>query len=274
MMISSLIVELEEMLSASSQITEDDLKTLGVGATANKKLVNNPLRATFLALSEILIQRSEEAILREAERSKEAREGKAARKIQTSTPKNKDPVPIQMQSVAGPRAPNTGSSTPQKRNFSDTSFGTRSTETTPTKLVKPEPSIQDLQGVLVRDVLNALYVIPRVPVPWARGRTNMFLSYESWVALCNPFDSRSCSTSFRCRYPDNRTEMLDSVTAIADGCLKIVTDKASNPGNFSIWSRQHACLLFEVCFHSLTPDNSANGCMPPLNKLPAQVKLI
>jgi len=62
-------------------------------------------------------------------------------------------------------------------------------------------------------------------------------------------DFRSSSNDFICRLPDNETPNdFDSVEAIADGRLKILTDKSSKPDASNIWSRQSACLLFEVLF--------------------------
>jgi len=74
-----------------------------------------------------------------------------------------------------PRMPTTISVTPQKCNISDTSFGSRSTETTPTKMTKPEANIQDLQNLFVEEVLSRLYA-GYVPVTFARGR-NLTLNY-------------------------------------------------------------------------------------------------
>ena len=70
---------------------------------------------------------------------------------------------------------------------------------------------------------------------------------RSVILLPNPFDLRNASNDFICRLPDNITPNdFDLVTALADGCLKIITDKASKTDRSGIWSRQSACLLFEV----------------------------
>ena len=50
------------------------------------------------------------------------------------------------------------------------------------------------------------------------------------------------SVDFICRLPDNKTDLDDSVTAIADGALLLCTDKNNED---LIWSKQKTCLLFE-----------------------------
>jgi hypothetical protein len=42
--------------------------------------------------------------------------------------------------------------------------------------------------------------------------------------------------------------MADYVTAVPDGWLAFISNKASNPKDLGIWSRQNAALLFEVRF--------------------------
>ena len=120
----------------------------------------------------------------------------------------------------------------KKRDFSDTSFGTRSTETTPSKLSKPESSIQNLQNTLVYDVLDAIYGAAFIRVPWARGRKNMRLNYEPFVLPRNQFNSRSCKISFVCRFPDNQTDKYESMTAISDGAFILVKDKVINSDSY------------------------------------------
>jgi hypothetical protein len=50
-----------------------------------------------------------------------------------------------------------------------------------------------------------------------------------------------------CSLPDNETDKFDVVKAIADGALELVTDKSSSE-KLRNWSRQKACMLFEVSF--------------------------
>jgi hypothetical protein len=242
---TSLIVGLKAIRDAAIQITQEDLHSHGTDEFV-EKLDNNPLKRTFQVLGDILLQRSREAEEREAARRREAREAGAARKKQPHIIQNKNSTADGVQSIAGPRQPSSLPSTPQKRDFSDTSFGTRSTETTPSKLTKPESSIQNLQNMLVYDVLDAIYDAAFIRVPWARGRKNMRLNYEPFVFPRNPFNSRSCKTSFVCRFPDNQTDRFDSVTAISDGAFILVTDKITASDRSGIWSKHSACLLFEV----------------------------
>ena len=178
--------------------------------------------------------------------------------------------------ISAPRQPNTLPSTPQKRNISDTSFGPRSTNTTPTKLIKPESSIQDLQNTLVREVRGAIYHAAVIRMPWPRGRTNMRLVYQPYVFPINSFNSRSCQTYFKCRLADNETDKLDSVTAIADGAFVIHTDKVGNSDKSGLWSRQKTCLLFEVLFPSYltTADSRPKDWRQPPNKSKAQAQSI
>jgi hypothetical protein len=126
-----------------------------------------------------MITRSQEALDLEAERKKVRREAKSTRKYTAPTQDEaKAPIGDDAKSNSWPRLPSTQPSTPKKRDFSDTSFGNRSTETTPTKLVSPESSIQYLQDTLVRDVIDAVFGRPYVPVTWPRGRKKMRLVYD------------------------------------------------------------------------------------------------
>lgn len=68
-------------------------------------------------------------------------------------------------------------STPQKCNISDISFRIWSTETTPTKPVKPETDIQHLQDILIANILRALYGNLHVKAIWPRER-KLNLCYE------------------------------------------------------------------------------------------------
>ena len=71
--------------------------------------------------------------------------------------------------------------------------------------------------------------------------------YRSSIHVCAT-DHRTCKTDFTCRFPDNKTGLFDCVKAIADGALTLVTSTAPDPEKYCLWSKQKACLLFEV-FH-------------------------
>ncbi len=154
------------------------------------KTHKSPLKETFRILGEILVEPSEEEILREAARVKEVREAKGAREKKSAVIQPTVSTD-EIHSVSAPRHPNTSPSTPQKRNISDASFGTRSANTTPTKLIKPESSIQELQNILVREIRGAIYYAAVIRMPWPRARTNVRLVYQQYIPPINPFNSRS-----------------------------------------------------------------------------------
>jgi hypothetical protein len=137
-----------------------------------EKLTGNTLRRTLRGLGRMLNQRSPEAVARETTKLQEAKKLKGTLKIDPINPSKRGMVEPSL-----PRQPSTLPSTPQKRNTSDTSFGTRSTETTPTKLVKPETDVQHLQNDMVADVLDSLYGRDYIKVDWPRGR-KLNLCYE------------------------------------------------------------------------------------------------
>jgi hypothetical protein len=171
-LVIELILGVSGLLSASLSFTEADLKTYTTKELATK-LKNNPLKRTFQCLGFILIQQSKEARERESERAKAEREARVARKLATTNSTTQPGIP------SPPiRQPSTFPTTPQKRNISDTSFGARSAETTPTKLVKPEAEIQRLQSTLVDDILEALYDQSFIEVEWAEGR-ELTIQYTS-----------------------------------------------------------------------------------------------
>lgn len=269
-----LIIGLLAMRDAALQITRADFDAHG-SEIFDDKTRKSPLKLTFRILGEILVGPSQEEILREAARVKEVREVKVAREKKSAvihaTVSTDD-----IHSDSAPRQPSTLPSTPQKRNISDTSFGPRSTQTTPTKLIKPESSIQNLQNTLIQEVHDAIYYAAVIRMPWPRGRTNMRLVYQPYVLPIDSFNSRSCQTYFKCRLPDNETDKLDSVTAIADGAFVIHTDKVGNSDKSGLWSRQKACLLFEVLFPSCltTADNRPKDWRQPPNKSKAQAQPI
>jgi hypothetical protein len=129
------------------------------------KVFSHPLFRTYKQLASILRQQSNEAKEREVEAARQDRDWRNEQK-----PKEASIV------QTGPRMPSTVTVTPKKRNISDTSFGTVSTETTPTKLAKPEQHIQQLQDTLVSDILVYVYGGGDIPVRWAEGR-ELYLTY-------------------------------------------------------------------------------------------------
>jgi hypothetical protein len=195
--ISFLTIGYFALLTASNHITHDDLLAIR-SDEVEEKLVGNPLIDTLESLGRIITDKSPESAAREAAKLREAKEAKV-------TQKSDGPGPLKSITISKldtadsplPRQPSTFASTPQKRNISDTSFGTRSTETTPTKLAKPETDIQELQNDFVKDVFRALYGKRRVKVEWPRGR-KLNLCYEQyairhcWLSV-DPTPPRSCA---------------------------------------------------------------------------------
>jgi hypothetical protein len=58
---------------------------------------------------------------------------------------------------------------------------------------------------------------------------------------------RTSPTSFQYTVRRNEEELLvGRVKAIADGCLRLRTNKKANPDAFCYWSKQKAALSFEV----------------------------
>ena len=81
-----------------------------------------------------------------------------------------------------PRYPSTFPSTPQKRNASDASLDPLSTQTTPKKLIKAEPVVQNLQNLMILAVFDALFDDVGMEIKWPRGR-KMRLLYAEYRML-------------------------------------------------------------------------------------------
>ena len=60
--------------------------------------------------------------------------------------------------IRKPRYPTSYNTPSGKRRISETSFGSRSTEATPTKLVHPEAKVQALQDTFVKTIINTLWL--------------------------------------------------------------------------------------------------------------------
>lgn len=204
MMMPFLIAVLKEMQDTVLTITVDDLTTL-FDNTLITKLRSTSLTTTFLVLGDILVQQSEEARNRDSKRAKENKKAQALREAEAMMEAESEMEvkgvttarsPRILQStlygpqvgLSGPRIPSTSSiaQTPTKRKISETSFGTRSTETTPTKLVSAEANIQNLQDAIVRDVIVGLYGTG-VPIKWARNRDGMGIKYQAFLhpSMCH-----------------------------------------------------------------------------------------
>jgi len=210
-----------------------------------KRFDRHPFRNTILALRSCLTQRSKEAHDRDTEQAMLARIAKAQCGIKSLSTSAASSIPSK---VSLPRLPTTIPATPQKRNVSDSSFGTHSTETTPTKWVKPEASIQHVQINLVEDVLFSLYR-GNVPISWARGRRRLpFIQYNAYISSSSVLPStysRSSKTYFKCFTRNNVSKLPDSIMVIPDGVLRIVKWKSAEEATIE-WNKQAVCLAFEV----------------------------
>jgi hypothetical protein len=151
-------------------------------------------------------------------------------------------TPIEMQ----PRFPQSWYQTPvNQRIASDSSFGTRSTETTPNKLIHAEPKVQALQNKFIECILNELWT-SQIDLSWVKGR-RMSLIYSEYRPHRFVAYSRTSPTSFQYTVRQNEKQVLiGRVKAIADGCLRLKTNKRNNPKSFCYWSKQKAALSFEV----------------------------
>jgi len=107
-----------------------------------------------------------------------------AKNLTTAKPSTSQPIPYGTQAgISDHRGPSTSpiTVTPVQRKASESSFGKRSTETTPSETFSPEANFQNLQSQLVYDVLDALYHVNAIPVSWVRNSEIMRIKYTSFV---------------------------------------------------------------------------------------------
>ena len=137
------------------------------------------MKHLLLTLVDILETDSEES--KSLERSKQ-RDVASSHDIAAEPPGSpcmKSAVHIDPQPTS-PRYPSSVQIT-DKRKVSDTSFGTRSTESTPNRLVHPETKVQSLQNKFVEAIIYWLWD-GQIPLPWVNGR-HMFLTYSEFVQV-------------------------------------------------------------------------------------------
>ena len=79
-------------------------------------------------------------------------------------------------SLTQPRYQSTFETPDNKRKISETSFGTRSTETTPQKLHQQEVVVQSLQNKFMDLLVNKLW-LGKIDMPWVTGR-EMYMDYH------------------------------------------------------------------------------------------------
>ena len=166
------------IIESSQAVTEDDLRRYRGDKRVRSKFNNNVLQDVFLCLVKLLETDSEE--------SQSLQKDKAARGpiVVYAPPSTPPPASVHSFSsplpYAQPRLPQSFETVNHnKRKLRDTSFGNKSTETTPTKLKQPEPNVQFLQDTFINRLLNKLWD-GQVSIPWARGRF-MFLTYSEYA---------------------------------------------------------------------------------------------
>ena len=156
-----------DIVNASLDVTEEELQRLRGDIKLEQKLYKNPLRDLMLSLVDMLETDSEES--QHLEKEKHTTSPVVLYNLIEPADANPPPSTPQMQPAEFPLAPT------NKRKISNTSFGTRSTETTPTKLLQPEAKVQSLQNTFVKIIINSLW-LGKVDIPWVKGR-HMFLTY-------------------------------------------------------------------------------------------------
>lgn len=177
-----LTVGYERIVRASMDVTQDELRRARQDRDVMAKFDENPLQYVLLSLVDLLEIDSEESREREKEKVKPL---PTALHNTMSTP-----LPISRAVFGGPAStPRHAEShftspfqTPDhKRKISDTSFGSQSTDTTPTKLDQPEAKVQSLQNKFVDAIITKLW-FGQIDVGWAEGR-HMFLTYSEYSNL-------------------------------------------------------------------------------------------
>src|SRR5439155_5578327 len=100
-------------------------------------------------------------------------------------------------------------------------------------------------NTFVKIIINTLW-LGKVDVPWVKGR-HMFLTYtESPHVLHNTYN-RTNNTSFQYTLRGTVDQILiGQVRAIADGALRLKTNKLKDPKKYGVWSKQRCALAFEV----------------------------
>lgn len=248
-----LTIGYHKLINASNDIMEEELGRLRGDISLEQKLYDSPLQDLILCLVDLLETDSEET--QSLEKEKAAMSLAVAYDPISASISN---VPSSSSSLLPSTPPNSQPYFPRsyhaidnKRKLSETSFGTRSTETTPVKLVHPEAKVQSLQNTFVNTIINKLW-LGKVDISWAMGR-HMFLSYTEFPLSTFFTYDRTNNTSFRYSLRSNSNEIIiGRVRAIADGALRLKTNKAKDGKKYGIWSKQRCALSFEV-IHPFPP---------------------
>jgi hypothetical protein len=236
-------------------ITEEMVRKWGLADGLTRILWGEgPLEYLLPTLSNLLTTESQESKVLETMKNKQQPKmvshpvPSSIPDLPTSSDGERPCTPIQ----TTPRFPQSSYQTPiNQRTASGSSFGTQSTETTPNKLVHPEQKIQALQNEFVKCILTKMWA-SEIPLSWVKGR-RMSLIYSEYCPHHDAAHRRTSHTSFQYTVRRNEEEVLvGRVKAIADGCLRLRTNKRTNPDAFCYWSKQKSALSFEVLLSVLT----------------------
>jgi len=166
-----LIAGYARIIKASEEVTEEDLRTARINYAVKDKLDENPLQDLMLSLVSLLETQSKESQERDTEKGKNPG---ITPSVSTEKQKALSSRPI-TPPYTQPRLPGGFETPDNKRKISKTSFGTRSTESTPNKLIHAEAKVQSLQTKFVDTIINRLWS-GQIDIPWVQGR-HMFLTY-------------------------------------------------------------------------------------------------
>ena len=162
------------IIQASLNVTEEDLLSLHDDELIRIQLSQNPLKNFIFALADLLETDSQESQELDTEKRKQT-------VIVFPVPVPESESSSSKLSYANPSFPTSYETPNNKRKVSETSFGTRSTETTPNKLVHSEAKVQALQNVFVYTMINEIW-LGIIGISWVKGR-KMFLTYTELIFL-------------------------------------------------------------------------------------------
>jgi len=161
----------DSIIQASLNVTEEDLLSLHDDELIRIQLSQNPLKNFIFALADLLETDSQESQELDTEKRKQT-------VIVFPVPVPESESSSFKLSYANPTSYETPNN---KRKVSETSFGTRSTEITPNKLVHSEAKVQALQNVFVYTMINEVW-LGIIGISWVKGR-KMFLTYTELIFL-------------------------------------------------------------------------------------------
>ena len=178
-----MIVGYHGIIKASLDVSEEELQRARGDESIIQKLHDNPQQDVLLLLVDILEMDSEESQYLEKEKGS-LTSAVIYHTMSEAVPEEQSSSSAIMPSTppySQPHFPLSYETPTNKRKISETSFGTRSTETTPNKLAHPEAKVQSLQNKFVDTIINKLWG-GQINVSWAKGR-HMFLNYAEFSSF-------------------------------------------------------------------------------------------